>query len=513
MSQGSSVDQVRRALVFGAAGATLTQFSGCGGGGSDHMTMMGQAAAPSLVDPYAGSSPPRPLPIVALEQGASDGSGGRVFSLVAQRGSAQLLSGVTTTTLGYNGAVLGPALRLRTGEKTTIRVQNNIGEITTAHWHGLIVPAHADGGPHQAIAPGATWEAKFTVANPASTCWYHPHPHGSTGRQVVSGLAGLLIVDDAAVPASALPDKWGVDDLALVLQDKRFTASGEIDYTLTANDQAIGYMGDRLLVNGVLGPVWQAPHQWVRLRLLNACNARTLTLRLDNSAPMLQVANEGGLLAAPIARASVALAPGERAEVLVDLSGVAIGQEVRLYAGTLTNGIGFGMGMGAGSVVSEVTAMKIRVSLPRQTNAIASPPDSLPATPSIVANAGATMRSFNLDGGMMGSPFTINAKALDIDRIDLAVPANTIEVWRFVNATGMAHPMHVHGVRMSLLSRDGASPADVERGMRDTFIVDSMQTVAVAVQTAALASTSPLMVHCHILEHEDAGMMIQFISV
>lgn len=213
------------------------------------------------------------------------------------------------------------------------------------------------------------------------------------------------------------------------------------------------------------------------------------------------------------ARPSTALAPGERAEVLVDFSTVASGQEVRLYAGTVASGIGFGMGMGAGFAVSEVTAMKFRVSLPRQASAMALPPASLPAAPSVVAGAGATIRSFNLDGAMMGSPFTINAKSFDINRIDLAVPANTVEVWRFFNATGMAHPMHVHGVQMSLLSRDAAPPAVYERGLRDTFLVDSMRTVAVAVQTPAVPSATPLMVHCHILEHEDAGMMAQFISV
>ena len=252
-----------------------------------------------------------------------------------------------------------------------------------------------------------------------------------------------MIVDDPTVPTVALPGTWGVDDLALVLQDKRFTDSGQIDYTLTANEQFTGYAGDHLLVNGVFGPVWQAPQQWVRLRLLNGCNARTLTLRLSNAIAMLMVANEGGLLAAPVARLSVILAPGERAEVLVDLSAVASGQELRLYAGTLAGGMGLGMGMGGGSVVSEVAALKIRVSLPRQPNAMVAPPGSLPAA----------------------------------------------------------------------LSRDGVPPTAHERGLHDTLIVDSMQTVAVAVQTPAVPSSSPLMVHCHILEHEDAGMMTQFISV
>jgi blue copper oxidase len=506
------IDQRRRSMVLGAALTPLSLAAGCGGG-SDSMGMM-QAAAPPLADPFASPNAVAPtLPIIALDQGRVDAAGVRLFSLSVQAGTTQFRSGMNTRTLGYNGPLLGPALRLRAGEATTIRVENRLGETTTVHWHGLFVPALADGGPHQVIAPGGRWEASFTVASPASTCWFHPHVHRETGRQVVLGLAGLLIVDDALMAPSALPDTWGVDDLALVLQDKRFTSSGQIDYTLNASDRLVGYTGDTLLVNGIIGPVWQAPRQWVRLRLLNGCNGRLLSLRLGNSAQMLQLANEGGLLTRPVARSSVLLAPGERAEVVVDFSGASIGQEVALYASTAAAAAGMGMGMGGGTGASEVTAMKIRVSLPRQPNAMVSLPVSLPATPAVIANAGATVRSFSLDGGMMSDTFTINGRSFDINRVDFSAAANVVEVWRFFNATNMAHPIHVHGVKMSLLSRGGVPPAAYEQGLRDTFIVESMETVAVAVQTAAVASASPLMFHCHILEHEDAGMMGQFVTV
>ena len=176
--------------------------------------MMDQANATALVDPAAEAAAERRLPIVHQDAGVADGSGGRQFSLTAQRGSSQILSGVNTPTLGYNGSMLGPALRLRTGERATIRIRNDLDEVTTAHWHGLVVPSDVDGGPHQLIAPGSTWEASFKVENPTSTCWFHPHAHGSTGRQVLAGLAGLLIVDDGTVAPSVLPDTWGVDDLA-----------------------------------------------------------------------------------------------------------------------------------------------------------------------------------------------------------------------------------------------------------------------------------------------------------
>ncbi len=506
---GKWIDERRRMLLLGAAGASLAQLSGCGGGGMS--SMMGQGVTTPLVDPAAGAAAERILPIIQQDTGVADGSGGRQFALTVQRGISQILSGINTPTLGYNGALLGPALRLRTGERTTIRVRNDLDEITTAHWHGLVIPPEVDGGPHQPIAPGATWEASFTVANPASTCWFHPHAHGSTGRQVVSGLAGLLIIDDGSVAPTVLPDSWGVDDLALVLQDKRFTADGRIDYALTANDQLVGYAGDRLLVNGMFGPTWRAPRQWVRLRLLNGCNARILVLRLSDATPMLQIANEGGVLAAPLARSTLTLAPGERAEVLVNFGTANAGQVTRLLASTAGGGMGMGMGMGAGPD-TEVTALTMRADLPRQPGAMSSPPTRLSPAPAVSVGPGATVRTFSLDGGMMGSRFTINGRRFDIGRIDLAVPAGAVEVWRFVNATGMAHPMHVHGVRMTLLSRDGSTPATHEQGLRDTFVVDAMQTISVAVQTPVVASSVPLMFHCHILEHEDAGMMGQFIT-
>ena len=520
------VDQRRRRLIAGLARLAAigaAPLAGCGGGS---MMSDGTLAVGLRNDPITPSTSGRSLPIVALDEGVMGATGSREFLLRVQRGSARLLDGVDSATLGYNGPLLGPALRLRTGESTRIRVRNDLEEATTVHWHGLVVPAAFDGGPHQSIAPGATWEAAFTVVNPTSTCWFHPHAHGSTGRQVISGLTGLLIVDDAATATLALPHEWGVDDLALVLQDKRFTAAGQIDYNLTADDLINGYAGDRLFVNGVAGAVWQAPAQWVRLRLLNSCNARALTLQLSDSVPMLQIANEGGFLASPLVRSSITLWPGERAEVLVDLGRVAFGRDLTLYAAGANGGDGMagmgGMGMGGMGVgglglgrfasSAEVNAMTIRVNRPRQAGAISTPPDRLSATPAPVAAAAAPVRTFNLDGGMMSSVFTINGRSFDMTRVDFTVAARTVEVWRFVNRTAMAHPMHVHGVHMSLLSRDGAAPAAHERGLRDTFVVEPMQTVSVAVQTPAAASQVPLMLHCHNLEHEDSGMMGQFVA-
>jgi FtsP/CotA-like multicopper oxidase with cupredoxin domain len=502
----------RRSLLRGVAGLAglaltplLATLSACGGR-SNGMGGMGGMNPTPLINPNLATA--RPLPIVPLATGTVDGTGTRLHSLSAQAGTSQLVSGVNTPTWGFNGALLGPALLLRQGEATALTVHNTLAETTTAHWHGLLLPAEMDGGPHQEIPAGSSWTAAFSVSNAPSTCWYHPHTHGATGRQVIQGLGGLLIIEDSASAQALLPHAWGVDDVALVFQDRRFNADGSIDYALTQADKGRGYQGDHLLVNGCHNPVWQAPQQWVRLRLLNACNARFLSLRLSNSATLHQIANEGGLLASPVVRSSLMLAPGERAEVLVDLSGLSLGQGLSLNARSS------GM-MDSGS--TEVSALFLSVSQPAQAGAITALPTTLPATPTLSAPAGAIRRGFSLDGGMgggMGSgmSFTINGSPFNIARTDFSLTANATEVWTFTNTTGMGHPIHVHGVRMSLLSRNGAPVAAQEQGQRDTFVVDGNGSVEVVVQAPAAASAMPFMLHCHILEHEDAGMMLQFVA-
>jgi FtsP/CotA-like multicopper oxidase with cupredoxin domain len=499
----------RRRLVKGAALAPFALLSACGGG----MGMMGGSMCmagdlPALTE----ASTEHALPVIPLDEGSLDGAGAREFALQVQAGTSSFFDGVATRTLGYNGPLLGRALKLRTGEPTRIRVRNGLGEPTTVHWHGLVVPAEVDGGPHQPIAAGALWTASFTVSNPASTCWYHPHLHGATGRQVVAGLAGLLIVDDGLNPG-LLPGRWGVDDLAVVLQDKRFDAGGQIDYALTDADRATGYGGNVLLANGVAGAMWQAPAQWVRLRLLNGCNARILNLWLaPSSASPLQIANEGGLLPSPVVRSSLVLAPGERAEVLLDLGGLAAGSEVALMASSVGNAMDMGMMSSGnwGALGAAVPALKMRVTLPRQPDAIAGPPSRLTVPAPMSLPASTRSRTIALDG-MMGPPFTINARLFDLSRVDFAVRAGVVEAWRIYNGTMMAHPMHVHGVRMVLMSREGGAVAAHERGPRDTFLIGPLEALWVAVEPPAAASGTPLVFHCHILEHEDAGMMGQFI--
>ena len=211
---------------------------------------------------------------------------------------------------------------------------NNIGVATTTHWHGMHVPAVMDGGPHQGIEPGETWTASFPVLNRAATYWYHPHPHASlgqgaifdpmgTGYQVYEGLAGMLIVEDDTSDMLPLPRSYGQDDIPLILQDRRFNEDGTLmhfpsDFNPT-RDPALR-KGGHFLVNGVEGPALDVGAQVVRLRILNASNARVYNLGFSDNRTFHQVVSDGGFLAAPVPMFRLVLAPAERAEILIDLS-------------------------------------------------------------------------------------------------------------------------------------------------------------------------------------------------
>ncbi|MFO7690819.1 MAG: multicopper oxidase domain-containing protein, partial [Cryobacterium sp.] len=168
-----------------------------------------------------------PLGIPPLAESTLDSNGDRVFELTAEEGSSEFTSGVQTATWGYNGSYLGPTLVAERGENVRVNVTNDLDEVTTVHWHGMHLPAVMDGGPHQVIDPGATWQPEWTIDQPAATLWYHPHPHEASEEQVERGLAGMFIVQDDAERALNLPRTYGVDDIPVIVQDRRFDSDGQ----------------------------------------------------------------------------------------------------------------------------------------------------------------------------------------------------------------------------------------------------------------------------------------------
>ncbi|MDX1269828.1 MAG: multicopper oxidase domain-containing protein, partial [Oceanisphaera sp.] len=269
-----------------------------------------------------------PLKIPPLEAGSvSDAA--RHYTLTLQRGSSVFLPGTATSTLGINGDYLGPTLLMRRDEQVALAVHNGLDEPSSLHWHGFHVPASEDGGPNQQIEPGATWNPAFKVMQNGGTFWYHSHVIHKAGEQVYKGLAGLILVQDDDEAELGLPSSYGIDDIPLIVQDRRFASDGNFSYMSRYDDVVKGMHGDTLLVNGTWQPVFEPEARLVRFRLLNGANARTFTFAFSDGREFYQIASDGGLLNSPLPMNRLELAPAERAEILVDFSD---GREVMLVS-------------------------------------------------------------------------------------------------------------------------------------------------------------------------------------
>ncbi|HLF41794.1 MAG TPA: multicopper oxidase domain-containing protein, partial [Acidimicrobiia bacterium] len=438
------------------------------------------------------------LRIPPLLEGRADDQG-RTFDLGVATGQTEFVAGMSADTWGVNGSYLGPTLRARVGEEVRVNVTNRLPETTTIHWHGMHLPAAMDGGPHQPIAPGATWSPSWRVDQPAATLWYHAHPDGHTGEQVYRGVAGLFLLDDPAQPAG-LPGSYGVDDIPLVIQDKRFTGDGQLDAG-HPRFSPVGVLGDEILVNGTHDPYLEVTTTRVRFRALNASNGRTYDLGLSDDRPFSVVAGDAGLLPAPHPVRRLRLAPSERAEVVVD---VTPGDDVLLR--------GFPTGLGAGRLPDRFaggddTFDLLRLTAADQLEASPALPERLPAPPPVAVPPTAPAQEFRFNHASR-----INGRAYDPDRVDFAVAPGSTEVWELRNTSDNQHVFHVHGVSFTVVDYDGAPPPAEMAGRKDSVFLPRGTTVRIAVPFRSYADAhAPYMFHCHVLAHEDHGMMGQFV--
>lgn len=237
----------------------------------------------------------RRLPIPPLIDAAKQGN---AVKLKVSSGRHAFLKGKPTPAYGYSGPVLGPAIRLRSGDEVQMTVENALGFDTTVHWHGLLVPGDVDGGPHQVIKSGGTWRPRLKIDQPASTAWFHPHLHHDTARQVYMGLTGLIIVDDGSDTRLGLPRTYGIDDVPIIIHDRSFDSDGSLLYDRDPDPQTIQYgsRGSTIIVNGVVGPVAKVPAGLVRLRILNAANAQNFDLRFSDLREFRVIASDAGFL-------------------------------------------------------------------------------------------------------------------------------------------------------------------------------------------------------------------------
>jgi blue copper oxidase len=425
----------------------------------------------------------------------------KVFELTLQAGRTELLPGKQAETWGANGAYLGPTLRAVRGERVEPQVRNALPETTTIHWHGMHLPAAADGGPHQTIRPGETWRPSWEVDQPAATLWYHPHPHGETADHVYRGIAGMFILDDPEADALPLPDVYGVNDIPLIIQDKGLHEDGSLDFSQRLISPT-GRLGDTILVNGTYDPHLAIRNQRVRFRLLNASNARIYNVGFADDRTFDLIATDGGLLETPARLTRVQLSPGERAEIVAVF---APGERVVLRSFEPELGTNFFENRFAGGDDSfdllQVRAASTLAPSPQV-------PPRLVRTDPLREGAAVRTRSFELGGT------SINGKDFDLSRIDAAVQTGTTEVWEVRNTSGTPHNFHPHDVRFHVLDYAGGPAPPQLRGLKDTVYVPPGKRVRLVVRFGEYADPDlPYMLHCHVLQHEDRGMMGQFVVV
>jgi len=451
---------------------------------------------------------------------------GSNFNLTVQSGTKTFYGNTPTPTYGINGVWMSPTIVVNKGDSITLNVINNLPVRTTMHWHGLHVSPENDGGPHQIINPNTTWSPSFKVRNNAATFWYHPHGAGQTDIQVSKGLAGFFIVKDAAEAALNLPRTYGVDDIPLNIQSKSFDNLLQI---AIASD-----MDTALFVNGTMNPKFDAPAQVIRFRLLNGSSLRSYNFGFSNGQPFYQIATDGGLLDSTVTLTRLRLSPGERAEILVNFSGMASQQlYMKSFASELTTGI-YGADT-VGDSINEIhdyednflngadfNLLQINV-VSATANPVTTIPTALiPLSPFDPANAARnrtivmdTIRLIPIDvPNLAEGPFGMNNKSFDMDYVNDTVHLNTTEIWILKNKTMVAHPFHIHDIQFNVIEKNGMPPVSSERGWKDVILVMPNDSVKFITKFETFSHpTVPYMYHCHLLHHEDDGMMGSFVVI
>ena len=447
---------------------------------------------------------------------------GTTFNLNIKEATKQLKTGNLTITGALNNETFwGPTLFINKGDEVHMNVTNTLNESTTLHWHGMHLPAVMDGGPHQIIPAGTLWQPYWSVKNQASTLWYHPHLHETTQAQMTKGIGGFIIVNDPQESALALPRTYGVDDIVLALSSRSYTTTNQFVSTTRV-------YGDYMLTNGTPNAQFTLPKQYVRLRILNAEIERGYNLGFSDNRTFYVIANDGGLLNAPIAITGtnrVKLMVGERIEILVNLGNDAVGASVDLKAYNSGQTLGFPGGEpntsgDFGSLLNNIDFSVLHINVGATTTATT----PITAVPSVLANntywtaTDATVtRAISITGGQPGgAAFSLDNAPFVLATINKTVNLNDTEKWTVTNNAIFGHSFHVHDIEFKIVARNGVTTGigNYESGWKDTFYVPRNESVTFVGKFDDFADadvTHPYMYHCHFGGHEDGGMMGQFI--
>lgn len=439
------------------------------------------AGAPLAVEPF---QVPLRIPRVLKPVRSTDERD--YFVTTMRHARRRLLPGKRTPIWSFDGSFPGPTIKATRGREAVVRRINNLDVPVSIHLHGGRVPAASDGHPLDLIRPGAHKDYVYPNDQEGTTLWYHDHTHHNASHNVYRGLAGLYVIEDPAEDGYGLPG--GEYDVPLVLQDRRFRRDGSFKF----RDDHDDVLGRVFLVNGRPAPFFEVANRKYRFRILNASNSRGYELGLSTGEPLVQVASDQGLLAAPTPMPTIPLWTSERADVVIDFSKYPVG--TRVVLGDREDRAD--PASGAPLVAFDVTR--------EEADDSSLPPMFRPIQRILT---GTVQREFELEFDFDKQMWEINGKTFDPSRIDVKPRLGDTEVWTFRNLSAVTHPMHVHLVRFQILDRNNLPPAANEMGWKDTVRVGPSEVVRVAMTFEG--HTGRYMFHCHNLAHEDHSMMGQ----
>lgn len=484
----------RRAMVLGGLGAAAVAAGATGWIAS----IRGTGTGSRLIPAGTGAELTQP-PLL-------DSRDGRLQVELAAAAGMQL-AGRSTHALGYNATSPGPTLRVRPGDELAVRLTNHLDQPTNLHTHGLRVsPLANSDNPFLRIDPGTSFDYLIRIPpnHPAGTFWYHPHHHRMVADQIFGGLAGALLVEQPPEHSPQLPV---TADRVLLVTDITLEANGTVAQPSTM-DRNMGRQGELVLVNGQHQPTIPAvPGALQRWRIINACVSRVLAIRLQEH-QLLHIAHDGTFLPAPATKEQVILAPGNRADVIVRPTAAG---RYELTAEPFQRGDMGMMGgmMGGGNAASGSATL---ATMDTQGTPVA--PSPLPATlPAETPPTGqvvtqrqiAFQMSMGDMGGMggMGMAFTIDGRTFDPQRDDQTTTLGATEEWTVTNTSPLAHPFHLHVWPFTVLAiSDNTPPLGIPQ---DVVLIPPRGWVRLRIPFTTFAGRS--VYHCHILDHEDLGMM------
>ncbi len=449
---------------------------------------------------------------------------------------ADLVKGSPSVLQEIPNSYLGPIIRVRNGQKVRVNYKNMLDEESIIHWHGLHVPEEMDGHPRYVVDEGEEYIYEFEVNNRAGTYWFHPHPHGKTGPQVYFGLAGLFIVSDPEEESLGLPN--GENDIPIVIQDRTFDSDNQLVYIQNPMERMNGFLGNKILINGKANFNYSVSTQAYRLRLLNGSNSRIYKLAWSNGSPLTIIGNDGGLLEKPIVKDYVILGPAERLEIIADFSGMELNDKLELISLAFPNpntGGGMMMGrMGSSSDLRNGTQFKLaEFNVDKIANNHFKLPNKLSNIKTIdTAEAINTNNPRSFTFAMTHMNWTINGRTFGMTDVasDEKVKLNTSEIWEFINGGNsdrrmgmggmmqMPHPVHIHQLQFRIVERSIDQNSNlwqhfkdgfVDEGWKDTFLLLPGMRVKILISFKDYPGL--FLYHCHNLEHEDMGMMRNYL--